>query len=153
RDLAQELARRLGVTHPVFSMTTDEMVSLMFEKATGPAAAIDPASLRSAGPVKVTPYPDGQIFATPSGKLEFYSAQLAEQGLPPMPDWLPEAETAARRWPLQLLTAPGYFQSHTAFSGNRQLRKRAGTSICLVHPDEAAARNLSDGDSVDLVND
>ncbi|HXJ79746.1 MAG TPA: molybdopterin-dependent oxidoreductase [Candidatus Methylomirabilis sp.] len=160
RDLAQELARRLGVTDPIFSMTTDELVALMFEKASGPAATIDPGSLRAAGPVKVTPYPAGQTFATPSGKLEFYSALLADQGLPPMPDWVPEAETAegggaggGRRWPLQLLTAPGYFQSHTAFSGNRHLRRRAGTAICILHPDDAVARGLEDGDPVDLVND
>jgi anaerobic selenocysteine-containing dehydrogenase len=160
RDLAQELARRLGVTDPIFSMTTDELVKLLFEKATGPAATIDPASLRASGPVKVTPYPDGQIFATPSGKLEFYSAQLAAQGLPPMPDWLEEADGGAgdardgsRPWPLQLLTTPGYFQSHTAFSGNRYLRKREGTPICVLHPDDAVERGLRDGDPVDLVND
>jgi anaerobic selenocysteine-containing dehydrogenase len=157
-DLARELARRLGVTDPVFSMTTDEMVALFFEKATGPAATIDPASLRAAGPVKVTPYPDGQVFGTPSGKLEFYSAALAAQGLPPMPDWIAEAEgggvgEAGRRWPLQLLTTPGYFQSHTAFSGNRFLRKREGAPVCMLHPDDAAARGLRDGDPVDLVND
>jgi anaerobic selenocysteine-containing dehydrogenase len=155
RDLAQVLARRLGVTDPVFSMTTDELVALLFEKATGPAATIDPASLRAAGPVKVTPYPDGQVFATPSGKLEFYSAALAAQGLPPMPDWVAETEGRGgdRRWPLQLLTTPGYFQSHTAFSGNRYLRKREGTPICVLHPDDAASRGLADGDPVDLVND
>ena len=160
RDLAQELARRLGVTDPVFSMTTDELVRLLFEKSTGPAAAIDPASLRASGPVKVTPYPSGQMFATPSGKLEFYSAQLAAQGLAPMPDWLPdvadragEGRDGGRRWPLQLLTAPGYLQSHTAFSGNRSLRKRAGAPVCVLHPDDADARGLRDGDPVDLVND
>jgi anaerobic selenocysteine-containing dehydrogenase len=153
-DLAQELARRLGVADPVFSMTTDQMVALFFEKATGPAATIDPASLRTAGPIKVTPYPDGQTFATPSGKLEFYSSQLEAQGLPPMPDWSPDADThGARHWPLQLLTGPGYFQSHTAFSGNRALRKRAGAPICVLHPDDANARGLRDGDAVDLVND
>jgi len=160
RDLAQALARRLGVTDPIFSMTTDELVGLLFEKATGPGAAIDPASLRAAGPVKVAPYPGGQTFATPSGKLEFYSAPLAAQGLPPMPDWLPggdgeggEAPGAGRRWPLRLLTAPGYFQSHTAFSGNRPLRTRAGAPICILHPEDAAQRGLREGDPVDLVND
>jgi len=155
-DLARELARRLGVTDPVFSMTTDQMIALFFERATGPAAAIDPASLRTAGPIKVTPYPNGQTFATPSGKLEFYSSQLEAQGLPRMPDWSPDADTpggGARRWPLQLLTAPGYFQSHTAFSGNRALRKRAGAPICVLHPDDANARGLREGDAVDLVND
>jgi len=144
------------VTDPVFSMTTDQMIALLFENATGPAATIDPASLRTAGPIKVTPYPNGQTFATPSGKLEFYSSQLEAQGLPPMPDWSPDSDmpvSGARRWPLQLLTAPGYFQSHTAFSGNRTLRKRAGAPVCVLHPDDANARGLREGDAVDLVND
>jgi anaerobic selenocysteine-containing dehydrogenase len=153
--LAQELARRLGVTDPIFSMTTDELVRLLFANATGPAASIDPGTLRTAGPVKVTPAAGGQRFATPSGKLEFYAASLAARGIPPMPDWRPdpEDETERRRWPLRLLTAPGYFQSHTAFSGNRYLRARAGSPVCVLNPVDASVRGLRDGDPVDLVND
>ena len=97
----------------------------------------------------------GQRFATPSGKLEYYSAYLASRGLPPLPDWAPDAaETAdAARWPLRLLTAPGYYQSHTAFSGNERLRKRQGPPVAILHPSEAARRSLRDGEAVDLVND
>jgi anaerobic selenocysteine-containing dehydrogenase len=155
RRLAQELARRMGVADPVFSMDTDQLVRLMFEGATGTAAGVDPASLRAAGPVKLAPPPGGQRFATPSGKLEFYSEALAAQGLPAMPDWVPDpvGEAEARRWPLRLLTAPGYYQSHTAFAGVAALRRRQGPATCVLHPDEAAARGLRDGEAVDLVND
>jgi anaerobic selenocysteine-containing dehydrogenase len=149
--LAQELARRLGVTDPLFSMTTDELLRRLFANARGPAATIDVARLRDAGPIKLHPYPDGQPFATPSGKLEFYSERLARQGLPPMPDWWPDDDDS--RWPLRLLTAPGYFQSHTVFSGNAALRRREGVPVCVLHPREAAARALADGDPVELVND
>jgi hypothetical protein len=123
--------------------------------ATGPAAAIDPDGLRTAGPVKVDPYVGGQRFATPSGKLEFYSTWLEKQGLPPMPDWHDDArETAqASRWPLRLLTAPGYFQSHTAFSGNGALRRREGVPVAILHPADAARRGLRAGERVELHND
>jgi anaerobic selenocysteine-containing dehydrogenase len=139
----------------VFSASTDELVRRAFRGATGPAAAIDPATLRAAGPVKVTPYPDGQRFGTPSGRLEFYSATLAARGLPPMPDWRedPEETAAGRRWPLRLLTAPGYLQSHTAFSGNRVLRAREGPPVAVLHPRDAGSRGLAPGDAVELVND
>jgi anaerobic selenocysteine-containing dehydrogenase len=72
-----------------------------------------------------------------------------------MPDWQPDArETAdARRWPLRLLTAPGYFQSHTAYSAVAFLRVREGEPCCILHPDEAGARNLIDGQRVRLFND
>jgi anaerobic selenocysteine-containing dehydrogenase len=152
--LAQELARRLGVTHPVFSMTTDELVRELFRGAGGPVGAIDPATLRDAGPIKITPYPDGQRFATPSRKLEFFSSTLGAQGLPPMPDFSPESEDhdGERSTPLTLLTAPGYFQSHTAFAGNAELRSREGEPVCVLHPDEARARGLADREPVELVN-
>ncbi len=151
--LAQELARRLGVTDPIFSMTTDELVALLFRGATGAVARIDPATVRTAGPIKLERSP-GQRFPTPSGKLEFYSESLAAQGLPAMPDWQPDEGTPAdRRWPLRLLTAPGYFQSHTAFSGNAFLRGREGAPRCVLHPTEAARRGLVDGEPVELRND
>jgi anaerobic selenocysteine-containing dehydrogenase len=155
RRLAQELAGRLGLRDRVFAMETDELVGLMFQGATGTAAGVAPGSLRASGPVKLAPPPGRQRFATPSGKLEFYSETLAAQGLPPMPDWVadPVGEGEARRWPLRLLTAPGYYQSHTAFAGVGALRRRQGPPACVLHPDEAAARDLRDGDAVELVND
>jgi anaerobic selenocysteine-containing dehydrogenase len=153
--LAQELAGRLGVHDAVFSMATDELVQTAFVGATGPAAGIDPGTLRTAGPIKIEPYPEGQRFGTPSGKLEFYSERLASQGLPPMPDWREDADETARgqRWPLRLLTAPGYFQSHTAFTGNQTLRRREGPPMVILHPADARRRGLQPGDGVELFND
>jgi anaerobic selenocysteine-containing dehydrogenase len=153
--LAQELARRLGLRDAVFSMTLDELVRAAFHGATGPAAAFDPDAIRGAGPIKITPYPRGQKFATPSGRLEFASAALGARGLPELPDWLPDAAEAADadRWSLRLLTAPGYFQSHTAFSANGELRRREGPPIALLHPAEAERRELADGQPVELYND
>jgi anaerobic selenocysteine-containing dehydrogenase len=72
-----------------------------------------------------------------------------------MPDWVEDAAEieAARRWPLRLLTAPGYYQSHTAFSGVATLRRRQGPPACVLHPDDAAARSVRDGEAVELFND
>ncbi len=155
RFMAQELARRMGVRDTVFSMSTDELIATIFRNARGPVTSIDPATLRDHRPVKL-PLPDGgPRWATPSGRLEFYSEVLAAQGLAPMPDWTPDPveERDAARWPLRLLTAPGYYQSHTAFSGNETLRRRAGAPECVLHPDDATRRGLADGDAVMLVND
>jgi len=153
--LAQELARRLGLRDAVFSMTPDELARTVLRGATGALSSVDPGALRTAGPIKVPPAPGGQRFATPSGKLEFYSAALEAQGLPPLPDWEPDpAEDAeARRWPLRLLTAPGYYQSHTAYSGNPVLRARQGPPVAVLHPAEAVRRGLRDGDDIDVYND
>jgi anaerobic selenocysteine-containing dehydrogenase len=154
RRLAQELARRLGLTDAIFSMDTDALLRELFRDARGTATALNLDTLREAGPVKLAPS-GPQRFATPSRKLEFYSETLAAQGLPAMPDWVADAddEQRAGKWPLRLLTAPGYYQSHTAFSGIASLRRKAGPPTCVLHPDEAAARGLRDGQAVTLVND
>src|SRR5229473_3822282 len=153
-QLAQALARRMGLDDPVFRMSQAEILGEMLRGARGPLAALDPERVREAGPIRLAPE-GGQQFRTPSGKLEFYSEVLAAQGLPAVPDWQPdpEAERQAARWPLRLLTAPGYFQSHTAFSGVSFLRRREGAPCCILHPEEAHARDLCDGEPVRLFND
>ena len=153
RWLAQELAQRFGLKDAVFSMSTDELIDTVFRDAKGTVTEIDPKSLRDHRPVKLRLPDGGPKWATPSGKLEFYSETLAARGEAPMPDWIPDPEAANTTWPLTLLTAPGYYQSHTAFSGNATLRRRAGDPECVLHPEDAAKRGLKNGQQVALFND
>jgi anaerobic selenocysteine-containing dehydrogenase len=153
RWLAQALAHRFGLKDAVFAMSTDELIDTVFRDARGTVTEIDPKSLRDHRPVKLRLPEGGPKWATPSGKLEFYSETLAARGEAPMPDWIPDPDAAHARWPLTLLTAPGYYQSHTAFSGNPTLRRRAGDPECVLHPADAATRGLKDDQQVTLFND
>ncbi|MGH7100203.1 MAG: molybdopterin-containing oxidoreductase family protein, partial [Stellaceae bacterium] len=152
--LAQKLARRMGLKDPVFRMTQNEILAHLLKGGGARIAALAPEAVRAGAPVHLGPE-GGQDFYTPSGKLEFYSESLAALGLAPMPDWRPDPQEEAdqARWPLRLLTAPGYFQSHTVFSGNAFLRRREGPPHCVLHPDDAAARGLADGARVKLFNE
>jgi anaerobic selenocysteine-containing dehydrogenase len=152
--LAQELAIRMGLDLPVYRALPVEVLAGLLRGARGATAGIDPEQLRRGGPLSLAP-PDGQQFRTPSGKLEFYSEQLAAAGLAPMPDWQPDPqeERDAARWPLRLLTAPGYFQAHTAYAGVAFLRRREGEPVCILHPDDARARGIADGSKVRLFNE
>ena len=147
--LAQELAARMGLHDPIFRMTPAEALAELLR-----GAALDLDRVRSGQPFRYAA-PDAQAFRTPSGKLEFYSAQLAAQGHAPLPDWQPdpEEERDAARWPLRLLTAPGYFPAHTAYAGVEFLRRREGKPCVILHPEEAARRNLADGARVRLFNE
>ena len=148
-QLIQALATRMGLTDPVFHMAPREIMAAMFDGASGPAAAHDPASLTDGRPVSIATRA-GQVFRTPSGKLEFYSATLDAQGLSPLPDWQPDpAEEPGK---LRLLTTPGYFQSHTAFAGVEYLRRREGAPSAVLHPADAEVRGLADGQRVRLEN-
>jgi anaerobic selenocysteine-containing dehydrogenase len=152
--LAQELGVRMGLEDPVFRMSERQILHELFRGTVGPAAQIDITQLADAGPISIATH-QGQVFRTPSGKLEFYSTSLADQGLSPMPDWQPDPEEATQstRWPLRLLTAPGYFQAHTAYSGVAFLRQREGEPFCVLHPTDASVRRLEDGQHIRLVND
>src|ERR1700756_1728031 len=153
--VAQALAQRMGLTDPVFSQTPQQLAGELLKGATGPAGNADRAKLFASEPINIVHPGVGQKFATPSGKLEFYSAQLDNKGLPPLPDWVEDPIEAleAKKWPLRLLTAPGYFQAHTAFSGVGFLRRREGEPLCILHPDDAEKRGLADGAKVRLFNE
>lgn len=154
-DVAQALAQRMGLGDRIFTLTPQDAAKELFKGATGPASKADPVRLFAGMPVHIKHDWQGQPFATPSGKLEFYSEQAAKHGLSPVPDWKPDPiEVAdAAKWPLRLLTAPGYFQAHTAFSGVKFLREREGQPFCVLHPTDAAKRSLKDGADVRLFND
>jgi anaerobic selenocysteine-containing dehydrogenase len=152
--LAQELGHRMGLDLAVHRASPEEALAVLLDGAQGATAGIDPAKLRAGGPMRLRAT-EGQEFRTPSGKLEFYSEQLAAHGLAPMPDWQPDPHEKkdAARWPLRLLTAPGYFQAHTAYAGVAFLRRREGAPCAILHPDDAAVRSLKDGDKVRLHNE
>ena len=152
--VAQALARRMGLEDAVFKMDEQQVLRELLRGAKGEAATLGADAVRTAGPLKIAPK-DAQEFRTPSGKLEFYSSALAAEGVVPMPDWQADAEgeSEAARWPLRLLTAPGYFQPHTTYSGVALLRRREGMPVCILHPEDAKARKLRDGQQVRLYND
>jgi anaerobic selenocysteine-containing dehydrogenase len=152
--VAQALAQKMGLTDQVFQWSEKEIMRELFRHPDGSGAALDPDQVREAGPIRMAPEAS-QRFLTPSGKLEFYSDFLAAKQLPPMPDWREDADEVqdAARWPLRLLTAPGFFQPHTTYSGVGSLRRHEGQPLCVLHPEDAGLRNLKDGQRVRLFND
>lgn len=154
-DVAQALAQRMGLNEKIFTMKPQEAALELFDGATGPAAAADKQKLFAGESIHIKHDWKGQPFKTPSGKLEFYSEDCAKLGVNPLPDWEPDATESAdaKKWPLRLLTAPGYFQAHTAYSGVGFLREREGKPMAILHAEDAAKRGLKDGDQIRLFNE
>jgi anaerobic selenocysteine-containing dehydrogenase len=144
--LVNELARRLGLDDAVFRRTPREHFDAMARGGQGSVRELSAERLVGAGPVKIPTHVGGPELT------HFYSRQMAEEGLPALPEWRSE-EAASGRLPLRLLTAPGHFQHHTAFDGVARLRQREGEPHCLLHPDDAASRGIADGDAVVLENE
>jgi anaerobic selenocysteine-containing dehydrogenase len=113
-------------------------------------------SARLAVPRPFLPFADGA--PTPSGRVEFYSDTLREQGLPALPTYVPLRESrdnpaVGTRYPLRCHVPPNRFFLNSSFSQSTLLRVRQGGPTVLVHPDDAAPRRIESGALVALAND
>ena len=130
-------------------------------RATLPTVDLD--ALRADGWLRV-PFPEDGLpwadggFPTPSGKVEFVSAQLEADGHPALPTYIPSGEgprsEQTARFPLQLMTP----KHHTRFlnSGYSHLPKHGpaeGGPFVELDASDAAARQLADGDCARVFND
>ena len=106
--------------------------------------------------------PDGHPLRTPSGRIELYSAKIAGFGdadCPGHPTWMEPDEwlggPAAQRFPLHLIAHQPRGRLHSQLdSGAESSRhKIAGREAVTLHPADAAARGIADGDVVRLFND
>jgi biotin/methionine sulfoxide reductase len=95
---------------------------------------------------------------TPSGRIEIASAKIAGFGYadcPGHPTWLPPAEGANLRVPLQLVANQPAMRLHSQldFGATSRKSKIKGREPVRIHPQDAAARGIGDGDVVRLCND
>jgi biotin/methionine sulfoxide reductase len=106
--------------------------------------------------------PERAPLPTPSGRIEIASATIAGFGYadcPGHPVWLPPVEgagsPATARFPLQLVANQPATRLHSQldFGAASQAAKIAGREPVRLHPQDAAARGISDGDIVRLFND
>jgi len=104
------------------------------------------------------PFAEGG-FMTPSGKCEFVSPRLAEMGLDPVPTYIAPYESAesdpmlAARFPLQLISSPAHQFLNTTFVNIPSLRRAAREPECIMHPDDAGLRGVSNEQMVQIAND
>ena len=93
-----------------------------------------PGKLFAGEPIHIAHDWDGQPFATPSGKLEFYSEQLARLGLSPLPDWDEDPDRSRRR--RQMAAAPAdrarLLPGAHRFLGRRLPARARGQAV--LHP-------------------
>jgi biotin/methionine sulfoxide reductase len=106
--------------------------------------------------------PEGHPLGTPSGKIEIFSATIDSfqyADCPGHPVWLEPDEwlgsPAAARFTLQLVANQPRSRLHSQLDvgAHSQSVKIAGREPVRLHPDDAAARGLRDGDVVRIFND
>jgi anaerobic selenocysteine-containing dehydrogenase len=119
---------------------------------------MDEGPVRLSLPKDYAPFAEGN-FGTASGKCELYSARLKSMGLDPLPCYIPPHEDPltcpdlAKRFPLQMISPPEPSFLNSTFVNVDDLRKAAGEPVVRLHPDDARARSINDGDRVRVFND
>lgn len=165
-EIFRRLAAALGFDDPCFGDSDEKLA----EQALAAATQRDPTvmegitleSLRAAGslrlryPPRFAPLAEGG-FTTPSGKCELYSESMARAGLDPVPAYVPPNESPASnpqlaaRFPLNLLTTPAHHFLNSTFAN--VLHEYVGEPRLAIHPDDATARGIAEGDTVRVYND
>lgn len=173
--LFAQLARRMGFEEQCFDDSPERMIEQALAlgedgRSTNPGMEhITLQDLKRGGHIPLAfhqspeskpfmPYAEGPL-PTPSGKIEFYSETLAAQGLDGLPAFSPPAESrwgkSAERYPLEFLSrkADNYMNSTFAnLAGHRKMEARTSQRL-EMHPADAKARGITDGDPVCIWND
>jgi anaerobic selenocysteine-containing dehydrogenase len=151
-DFFRDLAQRMGLNDPCLQDSDEALCRTAFGDAVDFSALLDQgfASLS----VPDAPFADGG-FPTPSGRCEFFSQRLVDQGQDGLPDHLPNFEPANTHpdYPLAMISPPSRHFLNSTFVNVKSLRDMEGAPWLEMHPSDAQARGLSNGQSVVVFND
>jgi biotin/methionine sulfoxide reductase len=181
-EIFQALARRLGVAeaHSGGRASSREWLEYLYEESRAKSAragvilppfaqfwhdGLAEARGEPREPVMLAAFradPEKNRLKTPSGKIEIYSETIASFGLddcPPHAAWLEPIEwlgaKTARRYPLHMLSDQPADKLHSQLDHSPHSRstKVKGRQPITIHPADAAARGIADGDLVRVFND
>ena len=161
-EIFRLLAAQIGFTDSCFQDDDLTLAKAAFDWQHPHAATIQWETLQQQGWQKLNiadaAFAEGN-FPTPTGRCEFTSTELAEQGLDPLPDYLPPYESAASnpdlaaRYPLQLISPPARHFLNSSFVNVGSLLKQLPEPTLEIHPADAAARNLQEGQLLTVFNE
>jgi len=154
-EVFRRLAARLGFDEPCFRDSDEDLCRTALN-------GVSWDSLKQTGwrkldvPERFAPFAEGG-FPTPSRKCEFYSATLEKQGIDPLPFYNPPAEVGdaelGKRYPLAFISPPARHFLNSTFANVARFREFEAEPHLDLHPSDAAARGIADGDLVRVFND
>ena len=151
-QIFRDLAARMGFAEPCFAESDEQLCRQAY------GSAVDFDLLLEQGfaslPMPDAPFAEGG-FPTPSGQCEFYSQRRADQGLDPLPGYVPNHEGAGTSadYPLAMISPPARNFLNSTFVNLQSLRDIEGRPLLEIHPEDAAARGIADGALVRVFND
>jgi len=149
--LFSQLARRMGFSEACFGDSVDDLI----EQALGGNADELLKKRRVYQQAAAESIQHG-VFATPSGKIEFYSSALAAQGLDPLPSYRPPDESRrgadAHTFPLEFLPRKADNYMNSTFANLPSHQKMESPGFVMMHASDAGPRQICDQDWVEIYN-
>ena len=149
-EVFRRLAARLGFEEPCFRDSDEDLCRTALNGVSWEGLKRD-GWRKLDVPERFAPFAHGG-FPTPSGKCEFHSAWLEQQGIDPLPFYNPPAENAAK-YPLGFLSPPARHFLNSSFANLARFREFEREPHLDMHPLDARARGIADGDMVRVFND
>ena len=162
-DVICALAKRLGAEHPGFAMTPREVIDATLKKSNrGTLAELEKNRWIDCQPDFTTAhYLDG--FAYPDGKFRFKPdwpavpfrrthRTVPSRAFPALPDHWDVIEEADAEHPFRLATSPARGFLNSSFTETPTSISRERRPEVMIHPEDAAAAGVADGDMVALGN-
>jgi anaerobic selenocysteine-containing dehydrogenase len=162
-DVICALAKRLGAEHPGFEMSPRELIDATLQNSGwGTLAEIEQKRWIDCQPDFATAhYLDG--FAYPDGKFRFkpnwpeapFSRREVLYGplsIPTFPDHWDVIEEVDQEHPFRLATSPARGFLNSTFTETATSLSRERRPTVMIHPDDAAAGDITDGEEVRLGN-
>lgn len=158
------LAERMGFTDDCFKDSDEDMARQALASDHPRMQGLNLDELKAKGwqrlnvPAVFAPFAEGN-FPTPSGKCEFFSESLQKQGLDPLPMYIPPRESVksapqlAGKYPLAILSPPAHSFMNSSFANLPSFLKAEKEPFLDIHPIDAAAREIQNGDRVRVFND
>ncbi len=157
------LAERLGAEHPGFAMTPRELVdATLQDSGWGTLAELEAKRWIDCQPDFATAhYLNG--FAYPDGKFRFKpdwpdvpfsrkQVNYSPASIPSLPDHWNVIEEADAEHPFRLATSPARGFLNSSFTETPTSLAREQRPTVMIHPDDAAALEVTDGEEVSLGN-
>jgi len=151
-EIFRRLAARFGFTDSAFTASDAELMDDALDPADARLDGVRPSRIPTDRAIAMTAQGEEfTLFAnvfpkTPSGKVELESTYLRNKYGAPLADYRP----VESRYPLALISPASDKRITGTFGG---CRDSAATPPLEMHPDDAKARGLRDGDRVKVWND
>src|SRR6202045_495550 len=160
-EVLRGLGRRLNAVHPGFEMSPRELIDATLKKSGhGDIETLEADLWRDLQPdFRTAHYLDG--FAHADRKFHFkadwahppFGKRMGEfEKMPSLPDHWTIIEEADDAHPFRLATSPSRSFLNTSFNETPSSQAREGKASVMMHPLDAAALGIADGEAVTLGN-